>query len=77
MKFPRCEYFRHLDGHLKKLCFGVGNTFDENCKGYRSSCPSYKASRITKKMLELRDKVEKRFAKLDHLYRPKTGKDRR
>lgn len=46
MKYPRCKFYNfNLDNPYKHECNApVGRfTYDENCKGHKSSCPSYEA----------------------------------
>lgn len=43
MKYPRCQYYQQLWIGAKRVCNAPKNahTFDEGCKGHRSSCPAY------------------------------------
>ena len=43
MKYPRCQYWQQIYPYTRPLCNGKGHTFDEGCRGHRSSCPSYRA----------------------------------
>lgn len=44
MKYPRCKYYNFNPNNPYKHECNAPNgwhTFDEGCKGHRSSCPSY------------------------------------
>lgn len=51
MKLKRCQYFYSDSVYAKRYCNAPkdAHTFDEGCKGHRSSCPYYRNDELVLK----------------------------